>query len=114
MVLSADGLWELFLQTGIPEAYIAYAREKQKETEQILHRHGLTVITVRGSRADRSCAWSGILMNQLESEQQPSLSAYFGVFRERERRRRSVQRGRYISEKESSNGAYYGKRTCDP
>ncbi len=34
MVLSADGLWELFLQTGIPEAYIAYAREKQKETEQ--------------------------------------------------------------------------------
>lgn len=34
MVLSADGLWELFLQTGIPEAYIAYANEKRKETEQ--------------------------------------------------------------------------------
>lgn len=34
MILSAEGLWELFLQTGIPEAYIAYAQEKQKETEQ--------------------------------------------------------------------------------
>lgn len=33
MVLSADGLWELFLQTGIPEAYIAYAREKRKEEQ---------------------------------------------------------------------------------
>ncbi|MGN1030989.1 MAG: hypothetical protein ACI4PQ_05240 [Butyricicoccaceae bacterium] len=43
MVLSADGLWELFLQTGIPEAYTAYvsareAQEKEKNRDPLLEK----------------------------------------------------------------------------